>query len=79
MVKRSLAKPKGGLIAALDNLIAKKRAIKTATMQQLLTGKKRLPGFGKGKGYKQTELGEIPEDWEVIPLSQICSYQNINI
>jgi type I restriction enzyme, S subunit len=34
------------LIASLDKLIAKKRSIKTATMQQLLTGKKRLPGFG---------------------------------
>ncbi|MFH1991271.1 MAG: restriction endonuclease subunit S [Pseudomonadota bacterium] len=33
------------LSAALDKLIAKKRAIKTAAMQQLLTGKKRLPGF----------------------------------
>ncbi|MBV1870190.1 MAG: restriction endonuclease subunit S [Gammaproteobacteria bacterium] len=53
------------LIASLDKLIAKKRDIKTATMQQLLTGKLRLPGFGEGKGYKQTGLGEIPEDWEV--------------
>ncbi len=34
-----------GLIAALDQVIAKKRNIKTATMQELLTGKKRLPGF----------------------------------
>ena len=34
------------LIASLDKLIAKKRNIKTATMQQLLTGKTRLPGFG---------------------------------
>ena len=34
------------LIAALEKAIAKKRAIKTATMQQLLKGKKRLPGFG---------------------------------
>ena len=33
------------LINALDALIAKKRAIKQATMQQLLTGKTRLPGF----------------------------------
>ena len=53
------------LIAALDKLIAKKRHIKTATMQQLLTGKTRLPGFGEGKGYKKTEVGVIPEDWEV--------------
>ena len=34
-----------GLINALHALIAKKRAIKQATMQQLLTGKTRLPGF----------------------------------
>ncbi len=33
------------LIASLDKLIAKKRDIKQATMQQLLTGKTRLPGF----------------------------------
>ena len=53
------------LIGSLETLIAKKRDIKTATMQQLLTGKTRLPGFGEGKGRKQTELGEIPEDWDV--------------
>lgn len=34
-----------GLIAALDKKIAKKRLIKQGAMQQLLTGKKRLPGF----------------------------------
>ena len=33
------------LIGALDQLIAKKRDIKQATMQQLLTGQTRLPGF----------------------------------
>jgi len=33
------------LITSLDRLIAKKRYIKQATMQQLLTGKTRLPGF----------------------------------
>lgn len=52
------------LIVSLEKLIAKKRDIKTSTMQQLLTGKKRLPGFGEGKGTKQTELGKIPEDWD---------------
>ena len=113
------------LIASLETLIAKKSAIKTAAMQQLLTGKKRLPAFVKQgakqnseldntsetaqaaqtkqtstlnsdlykessegldsksnqqsevsnannkqtaprPGYKQTELGEIPEDWSCI-------------
>ena len=34
-----------GLIAELDKKIAKKRLIKQGAMQQLLTGKKRLPGF----------------------------------
>jgi type I restriction enzyme S subunit len=33
------------LLASLDKLIAKKKAIKQAAMQQLLTGKARLPGF----------------------------------
>lgn len=59
------------LLNQLDKLIAKKRDIKQATMQQLLTGKKRLAGFGDGKGYKQTEIGEIPEDWDCVGLGDI--------
>ena len=35
------------LIASLDALIAKKRDLKQAAMQQLLTGKARLPGFAE--------------------------------
>lgn len=54
------------LIANLEKLIAKKKNIKQGAMQQLLTGKKRLPGFAPAKPtYKQTELGTIPTDWEV--------------
>ena len=34
------------LLASLDQVIAKKRDLKQAAMQQLLTGKTRLPGFG---------------------------------
>jgi type I restriction enzyme S subunit len=55
------------LIESLEQLIAKKRAIKQGAMQELLTGKRRLPGFGHGKGYKQTEIGTIPEDWDSLP------------
>jgi type I restriction enzyme, S subunit len=40
------------LIAALDRLIAKKRDIKQATMQELLTGKRRLPSFNGEWGVK---------------------------
>ena len=46
-----------GLIAALDKLIAKKRAIKQAAMQQLLTGKTRLPGF-TGE-WEESELKDL--------------------
>ncbi|MDD2722356.1 MAG: restriction endonuclease subunit S [Gallionella sp.] len=46
------------LLAGLDKLIAKKRDLKQAAMQQLLTGQTRLPGF----------QGE----WEVKRLGDIC-------
>jgi type I restriction enzyme S subunit len=40
------------LLAAMEKLIAKKRAVKQGTMQELLTGKRRLPGF-KGEWMKK--------------------------
>jgi len=48
-----------GLITSLDELISKKRQIKQGTMQQLLTGKKRLPGFSGD--WEEKKLGEIGE------------------
>lgn len=65
------------LISEQEKLIAKKQAIKTATMQQLLTGRTRLPQFalredGTAKGFKQSELGEVPEDWEVVTTGAVC-------
>lgn len=62
------------LLAALDKLITKKRVIKMAAMQQLLTGKTRLPGFGAGQGYKQTEIGMIPEGWEITTLGEAVEF-----
>lgn len=69
------------LIDALEQLIAKKQAIKSATMQQLLSGRTRLPAFalrpdGTPKGYKPSELGEIPEDWEVVSLGDASQFIN---
>lgn len=62
------------LITSLDQLIAKKRDIKQATMQQLLTGRTRLPGFSGEleSGYKQTEVVMIPKDWEVKKLRDVA-------
>lgn len=87
------------LIYTTEKLIQKKKNIKQGTMQNLLTGKKRLPGFGDKQTdlfvpngthtkevknvspeqirlsakMKQTELGEIPEDWEVKTLGEIST------
>ena len=46
-----------GLLATLEALIAKKRAVKQAAMQQLLTGKTRLPGFSRA--WETKRLGDI--------------------
>ena len=64
------------LITSLDQLIEKKKAIKQGAMQELLTGKTRVAGFGEGVGYQQTEVGVIPEDWEVKILNDVCSEIN---
>lgn len=68
------------LISEQEKLIAKKQAIKTATMQQLLTGRTRLPQFalrddGTPKGTKPSELGEIPEDWDAIKMGDLAKIQ----
>lgn len=48
------------LIESLDQLIAKKRQVKQGVMQQLLTGKQRLPGFeGEWVGCRVGDLLDI--------------------
>lgn len=73
------------LLTELENLIAKKQAIKIGTMQQLLTGKTRLPQFThyaegekqrQPKGTKSSDLGEIPEDWEIKPFGSVLSIRH---
>lgn len=88
------------LISTTEKLIQKKNNIKQGAMQNLLTGKKRLPGFGDKQTdlfvpngthtkevkdvspeqirlsakMKQTELGLIPDDWEVKKLSEFGTF-----
>ena len=51
------------LISSLQKLIAKKKAIKQGTMQELLTGKKRLPGFSGEWSYKPLGiLGDLSRE-----------------
>jgi len=49
-------------IESLEQKIGKKREIKQATMQELLTGKRRLPGF--------------EGEWEVKRLGELCSMKS---
>lgn len=49
------------LIVNLEKLIAKKKAIKQGTMQELLTGKRRLPGFDK--------------EWTNLRLKELCDIE----
>ena len=45
------------MISSLEKLITKKKAVKQGAMQELLTGKKRLPGFcGEWETYKLDDL-----------------------
>jgi len=48
------------LLSGLDRLIAKKRDLKQAAMQQLLTGQTRLPGF-----HGEWEVKRVPEIVEI--------------
>ena len=65
-------------ISALEKLIEKKKMIKEGLMANLLTGKQRLKEFafnedGTAKGYKDSELGKIPEDWEIGNLGNLTT------
>ncbi len=64
------------LIESLETLLAKKRQVKQGAMSELLSGKRRLSEFIKKQGYKQTEVGEIPEDWDVYSLGEIGKFKN---
>ena len=60
------------LIESLEHLIAKKRHLKQGAVQELLSGKKRLPGFDR-HGRQNSELGEMPVDWRVVEIGAIAA------
>jgi type I restriction enzyme S subunit len=75
------------LITSLSKMIEKKRLMKQGTMQQLLTGKKRLTGFegewvekrvgelltiGNGRDYKHLKSGYVP----VVGTGGVMAYVN---
>lgn len=58
-------------IESLEQLIAKKRTIMQGAMQELLTGSRRLLAFAGASG-KPSEIGVIPDDWDVVSLGSIA-------
>lgn len=60
-------------IESLEKLIAKKRLIKKGIMQELLTGKRRLPEFIKNvsEKNKKVDLITIPFDWTLKTLGEV--------
>jgi type I restriction enzyme S subunit len=66
------------LLAKIDQLIAKKRDLKQATMQQLLTGQTRLPGFSGEWEVKR--LGDLAETGSGgTPPSSVTAYYDGDI
>lgn len=53
----------------VDALIEKNKELKKGLMQTLLT-----KGIGHTK-FKKTEIGEIPEEWEVVKLGEVCDFK----
>jgi type I restriction enzyme, S subunit len=65
------------LIESLGQLIAKKRQIKQGAMQELLTGKKRLPGFSRE--WEEKRLGELAvfHKGKGLPKSSLAPYGKV--
>jgi type I restriction enzyme S subunit len=54
-----------------DKIIEKTKELKKSLMAELF--KYGAPSFRKGRKLKKTEIGEIPEDWEVVRLGEVTS------
>ena len=57
-------------IEASQAVIDQLQVVKKAVMAELLT--KGLPG--RHKRFKQTEIGQVPEEWDVVTLSAACEF-----
>ena len=70
-----------GLLAALEELIAKKRTVKQAAMQQLLSGKTRLPGFIEA--WETKRIGDLlyyeRPDRYIVQCTEYRDYGNVPV
>jgi type I restriction enzyme S subunit len=59
-----------------DKIIEKTKELKKSLMAELF--KYGAPSFRKGRKLKKTEIGEIPEDWEVVRIKDVVLYTEQN-
>jgi type I restriction enzyme S subunit len=57
-----------------ERIIEKTKELKKSLMAELF--KYGAPSFRKGRKLKKTEIGEIPEDWEVVRLGEYFEFKN---
>ena len=69
------------VISTTEKLIAKKRALKQGAMQTLLSGKMRIQNgkWIETTNFKQTELGPIPQEWEVKSFGSITQNSSYGV
>jgi type I restriction enzyme, S subunit len=60
-------------IIATENLLNASQQQKRSLMQQLLTGKKRLPKFVSQPGYRHERYGDVPIDWGFVEIGNFSS------
>uniref|UniRef100_UPI00262CD617 restriction endonuclease subunit S n=1 Tax=uncultured Halomonas sp. TaxID=173971 RepID=UPI00262CD617 len=55
-------------ITTSERLIEASQQQRHALMQQLLTGKRRLPGFAVHAGWRHEKYGDVPNDWGFVEI-----------
>lgn len=60
-----------------ERLLAEKRLRRKGLMQQLLTGKRRLPGFGQTNEVRRTRWGNYPADWGYPRIGEVAKHVSI--
>jgi len=59
-------------IEVQEKMVEKTRELKKSMMAELF--KYGAPSFRRGRKLKKTEIGEIPEDWEVVEAQNFCKF-----
>jgi type I restriction enzyme S subunit len=74
--QQEIAKVLGAWDRAIDTcnqLVETSLRQKKALAQQLLTGKRRLPGFFTSKEVLHTSVGTLPKDWGVVSIGKVAT------